>query len=204
MMGAHGYRPFMKHQVYDEASEIPLLISYPNMNVNKGKVAEAPITTPDILPSLLSMCNIEIPETIEGYNLSELILAPEKVKDRATLIMNPCPFDIAHKDDECRAIKTAQFAYSKTPDGPEMLFDNKKDPLQMINLIGDSKYNEVQKELDKQLMDELARIGESEVKPREYYLKKFSFEGKKEFRGDYAINNYNKVEVVVSPKLIEN
>lgn len=73
-----------------------------------------------------------------------------------------------------------------------------------MKYIDDSKYTEVQKELDKQLMDELARIGESEVKPREYYLKKFGFEGKKEFRGDYAINNFNKVEVVVSPKFIEN
>lgn len=204
MMGSHGYRPFMKHQVYDESAEIPFLISYPNMDANKGKVAEAPITTPDILPSLLSMCNIEIPETVEGYDLSELIQSPEKVKDRAALIMNPCPFDIAWKDKEYRAIKTAQYTYSKTPDGSGMLFDNIKDPLQMNNLIGGAGYAEIQNKLDAQLMAELARIGETEVKPREYYLKKFGFEGRKEFREDYAIKDYFNVDVVVSPKVDEN
>lgn len=204
MMGSHGYRPFMKHQAYAESSEIPFLISYPNMDANKGKVAEAPITTPDILPSLLSMCDIEIPETVEGYDLSELIQSPEKVKDRAALFMNPCPFDIAWKDKEYRAIKTARYTYSKTPDGPVMLFDNIMDPLQMNNLIGDAGYAEIQIKLDAQLMAELERIGETEVKPREYYLKKFGFEGKKEFREDYAIKDYFNVDVVVSPKVDKN
>lgn len=204
MMGAHGYRPFMKHQPYAESAEIPFLISYPNMRNNKGKVAEAPITTPDILPSLLSMCNIEIPETIEGYDLSEIVKEPTKDKDRVALFMNPCPFDIAYEDDEYCAIKTARYTYTKTPDGPAMLFDNQKDPLQLNNLVGDSKYKGIQKKLDGQLVNELARIGENEVKPREYYLKKFGFEGLKEFRNDLAINDYNNVEVVVSPRLTKN
>lgn len=204
MMGAHGYRPFMKHQAYAESSEIPFLISYPNMNENKGEVAEAPITTPDILPSLLSMCNIEIPKTIEGYDLSEIVKEPSKNNDRAALYMNVGPFGIAYVDDEYRAIKTATYTYSKTPNGPSMLFDNNKDPLQLNNLVGDAQYAEIQKELDKQLMDELARIGETEVLPREYYLKKFGFEGKKEFRKDLAIKDYHNVDVVVSPKLTKN
>ena len=204
MMGAHGYRPYMKHQAYAESSEIPFLITYPNMEENKGKVAKAPITTPDILPSLLSLCNIEIPETIEGYDLSDIIREPSKDEDRVALFMNPCPFDIAYNDDEYCALKTATYTYSKTPDGPAMLFDNQKDPLQQNNLAHVAEYADIQKKLDAQLMDELARIGVTEVHPREYYLKKFGFWGNKEFRSDYAIKDYNKVEVIVSPKLIEN
>lgn len=204
MMGSHGYRPYMKFQVYDEAAEIPFLISYPNMEANKGKVAVAPITTPDILPSLLSMCKLTIPKTIEGYDLSELMKAPEKVKDRAALIMIPCPFDIAHEGEEYRAIKTAQFTYAKTPDGPSMLFDNLKDPQQMNNLIDQASYAKIQNKLDAQLMAELERIGETEVNPREYYLKKFGFEGRNEFREDYAIRDYHHVDVVVSPKVAKN
>jgi arylsulfatase A-like enzyme len=202
MMGAHGYRPFMKHQAYAESSEIPFLISYPDMEKNKGEIAEAPITTPDILPSLLSLCNITIPETIEGYDLSQIVKEPSKDKDRVALFMNPCPFDIAYEDDEYCAIKTATHTYAKTPDGPAMLFDNNEDPLQLNNLVGNAGYLEIQKELDVQLMNELARIGVDGVKPRSYYLEKFGFEGKKEFRSDLAINNYNQVEVVISPKVL--
>lgn len=204
MMGSHGYRPFMKHQVYDESAEIPFLISYPNMEANKGKVAEAPFTTPDILPSLLSLCNIEIPETIEGYDLSSIFLSPDKIKDRAALIMNPSPFDIAYKDKEYRAIKTAQYTYAKTPDGPTMLFDNINDPFQMNNLINNEGYSEIQTKLDVQLMEELARIGEPEIMPREYYLKKFGYEGRPEFRNDNAIKDYNNVDVIVSPQVERN
>lgn len=202
MMGAHGYRPFMKHQAYAESSEIPFLISYPNMENNKGMVAEAPITTPDILPSLLAMCDIKIPENIEGYDLSEIVKEPSKDKDRVALFMNPCPFNIAYPDDEYCAIKTATYTYTKTPDGPSMLFDNVNDPLQLNNLIDDASHTDIQNELDARLMAELARIGETEVKLREYYLKKFGFEGKKEFRDEYSITDYNNVEVVVSPQKI--
>ena len=204
MMGAHGYRPFMKHQAYAESAEIPFLISYPGMEQNKGKEAVAPITTPDILPTLLSLCHIDIPKTIEGYDLSGIIKMPQKDKERVALFMNPCPFDIAWKDREYRAIKTARYTYSKTPDGPEMLFDNIMDPLQMNNLIGDAGYVEIQQELDTQLMAELKRIGETEVQPREYYLKKFGFEGRKEFREDLAIKDYFNVDVVVSPRVDRN
>ena len=200
MMGAHGYRPYMKHQAYAESAEIPFLISYPEINGNKGKIAEAPITTPDILPSLLSMCNIEIPETIEGYDISEIVKMPEKNKDRAALFMNPAPFDIAFNDKEYRAVKTRKYTYVKSPEGPFMLFDNSKDSLQLNNLVDNAEYVEILNELDRLLIAELARIGETEIKPREFYLKQFGFAGREQIRDILDIIDYNNVEVVVSPK----
>ena len=203
MMGSHGYRPFMKHQPYSESSNIPFLISYPKMGENKGKLAEAAITTPCILPSLLSLCKINIPESIEGHDLSEIMKAPEQQKERAALYMNVCPFSIAFPDDEYRAIRTATFTYVKAQDGPSMLFDNEKDPMQMDNLVDKTQFAEVQKKLDNMLMDELLRIGVTEVKPRTFYTKKFGFEGKQQLRDDYAIKNYNQMEVVVSPENVQ-
>jgi arylsulfatase A-like enzyme len=200
MMGAHGFKPYMKHQSYAESANIPFLISYPGMGANAGKTAEAAITTPDILSSLLALCNIEIPGSIEGYDLSNIIRQPDLDKDRAALYMNVCPFEIAFPNYEYRALKTSKYTYVKTPKGPSMLFNDIADPLQMNNLIEDSLYIDVQNELDGKLRVELECIGETEVRPRTYYLKKFGFEGKKELRDDYAIKDYNKVEVVVSPE----
>jgi arylsulfatase A-like enzyme len=199
MMGSHDFRPYMKHQPYSESSNIPFLISYPGMDINKGKVAEAAITTPDILPSLLSLCDIEIPGTIEGYDLSGIIKSPETDAERAALYMNLCPFGIAYENDEYRAIRTASYTYVKTPQGASMLFDNKKDPYQMNNLVNKQEFTAIQTALDKQLVSELSRIGESEIKPREYYLKKFDYFEKKEFQPTYHIADYKNVEVVVSP-----
>lgn len=49
------------------------------------------------------------------------------------------------------------------------------------------------------LMQELSRIGETEIKPREHYLKKFEYYGRKEFQDTYHIADYEDVEVVISP-----
>ena len=51
-------------------------------------------------------------------------------------------------------------------------------------------------------MEELKRIGEEEIHPREYYLKKFGYFGRKEFRNDYHIAKTRDVETVVSPNEI--
>jgi arylsulfatase A-like enzyme len=199
MMGAHGYRPYMKHLPYSESANIPFLISYPGIAARKGKTAEAPLTTPDILPSLLSLCNIPVPQEIEGYDLSDIMKAPEIACDRVALFMNVCPFGIAFSTDEYRALKTSEYTYVKTMNGPSMLFNNKRDPQQMINLIEDPGYSDIIENLDDKLMDELARINESKIEPRTYYTRKFGYEGRPQFREDYAIKNYHEVEVVVSP-----
>jgi len=199
MMGGHDFRPYMKHQPFSESANVPFLVSYPNMENAAGKIAEAAITTPDILPSLLSLCNIDIPETIEGYDLSPIFRAPEQTKDRAALYMNLAPFGIAFPSDEYRAVRTNRYTYVKTPDGASMLFDDINDFYQMNNLVNKPEYAEVQQKLEKQLLEELKRIGEEDIHPREYYLKKFGYWGRKEFRNDYHIAKTQDVETVVSP-----
>jgi len=38
-----------------------------------GAVVKTPLTTPDILPSLLGLANIEIPKCVDDENLSNLV-----------------------------------------------------------------------------------------------------------------------------------
>jgi arylsulfatase A-like enzyme len=199
MMGSHDFRPFMKHQPFSESANVPFLVSYPNMGENAGQTAEAALTTPDILPSLLSLCNIEIPETIEGYDLSHIFKSPEKEKERAALYMNLSPFGIAYPSNEYRAVRTNRYTYVQTPDGPSMLFDDKNDFYQMNNLINQPEYQEIQQKLEKQLTEELYHIGETNIHERDFYLKKFGYYGKKAFRPDYHIKEVNNVSTVVSP-----
>ena len=83
MMGAHGCRPKSKQVAWDESVLVPFLIRYPLIgNNNKGTVINAPITTPDVLPSLLGHANINIPKSIEGEDLSVLIKSPDPDFDR--------------------------------------------------------------------------------------------------------------------------
>lgn len=174
MMGAHGVKPFTKQLAWDESIRVPFLISYPHIGEHKGTVVNAPINTPDILPSLLGMADLNIPETIEGENLAELIKNPDPNTDRVALVMNVSPFTGNFKDDEYRAIRTKQYTYGRTLDGVSMLFDNLNDPFQMDNLVNKPEFAAVQQDLDAKLKQELAKIGD-DFKPREYYMQKWNY-----------------------------
>ena len=174
MMGAHGVKPFVKQLAWDEALRVPFLISYPSIGANKGAVVNAPLTTPDILPSLLGLANINIPETIEGENLKNLMLNPDPKADRAALVMNVAPFGANFKDAPYRAIRTKQYTYAITPNGPSMFYDNIKDPYQEHNLLNQEAFKHVKKDLDAQLRKALSAIGD-QVRPRDYYMKKWGF-----------------------------
>lgn len=213
MMGAHGVKPFVKQLAWDESIRVPFLISYPSIGKNKGTTIHAPITTPDILPSLLGLSNIEIPEGVEGENLSELIKNPDPNRDRAALVMNIAPFGANYKDAPYRAIKTKQYTYARTPDGPSMLYDNINDPYQLNNLLGKTEFTDLQKELDAKLNAKLLAIND-EFETRAYYLKKWNYkldpkknaipywgfdEGKNKMKGTAG----SHVPVVQSPKPIQ-
>ncbi|APY11644.1 hypothetical protein BWZ22_10490 [Seonamhaeicola sp. S2-3] len=203
MMGAHGVKAFTKQLAWDESIRVPFLISYPSIGEHKGKTVNAPLTTPDILPSLLSLSNIEIPETIEGENLAKLIKNPNSEADRAALVMNVAPFGANYNDPPYRGIRTKQYTYAITPDGPCMLYDNVKDPYQQNNLLGKPEYAKLQQDLDTKLHAKLKIIGD-QIRPRDYYLKKWNYKLSMDRK---AIDwwSFNKGKgVVQSPKPIIN
>lgn len=174
MIGAHGVKPFTKQLAWDESLRVPFLINYPGIGINKGAVVNAPINTPDILPSLLGLTQTEIPAEIEGENLTDLIKNPDPDTDRAVLAMNVAPFGANFKDPGYRAIKTKQFTYVKTTAGASNLYDNIDDPYQMNNLVHLEEYADVQKELDHKLLNALGEIGD-EFGDRNYYLNKWNY-----------------------------
>jgi arylsulfatase A-like enzyme len=174
MMGAHGIRPKSKQAAYDESIHVPFLIKTPFTYSKKGNVVNAPINTPDILPTLLSLASIKIPKSVEGEDLSRLVKSPDPNADRAALVMNVCPFGNEYVLSEYRGIRTKQYSYICSPDGPEMMFDNLNDKYQMNNLVGKSDYADLQKELNKKLEKALKKIGDKDFQPREYYLKKWN------------------------------
>lgn len=209
MMGAHGVKPFVKQLAWDESLRVPFLIKYPSTGKHKGAVVNAPLTTPDILPSLLGLTSIKIPEGIEGEDLSKLIKNPDPNADREALVMGVAPFGSNYKDPAYRAIKTKQYTYGRTPDGPNMFFDNVNDPYQMNNLLGHPDFSEIQKDLDIKLNKALNKIGD-EFKDKQYYLKKWNYtlDPKKnaipywEFdKGSSDSKNIDKIKSIVqSPK----
>lgn len=175
MMGSHGRLPFRKQLAWEESIRIPFLIRHPGMDRTEGGEVRAPLTTPDILPSLLGLCGIEIPSSIEGEDLSGLILDPDPEADRAAMIMNVTPFDVNWDDPPYKGVRTADYTYAVSPDGPLMLFDNSRDPYQLNNLVNDPEHSELQAKLHAELMDQLKLIGEEELHPRDHYIELWNY-----------------------------
>ena len=212
MMGAHGVKPFVKQLAWDEAIRVPFLIRYPSIGEHKGSTVNAPLTTPDILPSLLGLTDIEIPEDVEGENLEQLIKNPNPNVDRVALVMNPAPFGANFKDEPYRAIKTKQYTYARTPNGPSMFYDNIADPFQQNNLLGKAELSDIQIDLDNKLNKALTQIND-EFGTRDFYLKKYNYildEKKKAIphwgfnEGEGALKNVGTTKMVQSPKPISN
>lgn len=201
MMGARGGRPHSKQVPWDESVRVPFLIRYPEIGKYAGTKTRAPLTTPDILPSLLGLANIKIPKSIEGKDLSKLMKSPGIEKDRSALFMNICPFTQEHIHDEYRGIYTQQYSYVRTLSGPSMLFDMENDPYQMNNLVDNKDYDKIQQSLDKKLYIELKKINE-DFKPRKYYLEQWNLDlNRNGTHIDYQ--NFNKGEgLVQTPKNI--
>ena len=200
MMGAHGRLPFRKQLAWAESAHIPFLIRLPGMDKDHSAAISSPLTTPDILPSLLGLCGIKIPGSIEGTDLSAIIKAPSNQKDRAALFMSVCPFDVNYPDKEYRAIRTTRYTYARTPEGPFMLFDHLQDPWQMNNLADKPEASEIQQELDNQLNRELLSIHDENFTTRDVYLKKWGLELNKDHYIEIRMIPGQK-NPVYSPKL---
>jgi arylsulfatase A-like enzyme len=170
--GSHGWRSYQKQVSWAEAVRVPFLIKYPAAYKNKKIEVEAPIGTPDILPTLLSMSGLPMPDSIEGESMTYAIDNKEAGKDKAALVMQMAPF--AGDYEEYRGIYTSRYTYVRLLDGPTRLFDNELDPLQMNNLLNKPEYEELQEKMELKLQSELKKIGD-EFKPRQYYLDKWNY-----------------------------
>jgi len=172
MMGSHGWWPKQKQVAWAESVKVPFLLKYPARYGNEKFVVDAPINTPDILPTLLSMADLPIAISIEGENMTQAIGNNDAARDKAALIMNVSPF--AGDFDEYRGIYTSRYSYVETLDGPSTLFDLENDPLQLNNLINNPEYAELEIKLDLALQKELEKVGD-EFKPRQYYIDKWNY-----------------------------
>ncbi|MFH1719824.1 MAG: sulfatase, partial [Planctomycetota bacterium] len=90
MLYSHGQTK--KQKPWDESVRIPFLLRYPVVHGREGRKIDMPINTPDIMPTLLGLSGIGIPESVEGKDFSGVIRGTQPPDNIAALIMCPVPF----------------------------------------------------------------------------------------------------------------
>ena len=153
-----------KQQPWDESLRVPFLVRWPAKLNNQAREISMPLDTPDIMPTLLGLSNVAIPDDVEGIDRSAVILGTQKADDdHAALITCPAPFGQWNRKKggrEYRGVRTTRYTYCRDLNGPWLLYDNETDPFQLDNLVNKAAHADLQKQLDKRLHALLKKTGD--------------------------------------------
>ena len=176
MLGSHGFSK--KQKPWDESIRVPLMFHWPAGIGKNGRRLEVVFSSEDFMPTILGLCDVKIPETVEGINYSGYMRGGKNLADSAALIECITPFGEwirSRGGKEYRGIRTPQYTYVRDLGGPWLLFDNQTDPLQMTNLVGHSDQTKLQTKLDEVLKRKLRKAHDAFL-PGDAYVKKWGYE----------------------------
>lgn len=165
-----------KQRPWDESLRVPLLIRYPDLYGKQRKDFYQPIDTPDLLPTLLGMSDIKIPNSVEGKDFSKQMKGDD-IDNEAALFMLPVPFHewkFLNGGREYRGIRTKRYTYVKDLLGPWLLYDNELDPYQLNNLIDTQEAAAIQNELD-QILKKKLKATKDDFLPADEYMKMWNY-----------------------------
>lgn len=146
---------------YEESVNVPLIVRWP-AGLPKGQVCETLVNTPDLLPTLAGLMGLEVPETVQGLDLSAALQGrPDAPRPTSAFLSFYSPY-VFRKDKPTppwRGVRTERYTYAETCDRrPWLFFDNERDPYQFTNLVGVPEYQTVADELHTELDGWLQRL----------------------------------------------
>ena len=158
MMGAHGR--IQKLCFYEEASRIPLLIRWPE-KINGAAKNDACVSTPDMAPTLLGLLGLDIPEEMEGMDLSHCVLGQGGAEPEFAFLQGMGHTFQWENGFEWRSVRDKHYTYARYHiDGSEHLYDNSNDPYQMNNLVERVDYEDQLVKMRKQMADKMKELND--------------------------------------------
>lgn len=144
MLGNHGL--CRKSIFYEDSANIPLIIvpTAHDTTLGHGRVDHRLVELRDVMPTLLDMAGIEIPETVEGISL---------IRDtERKYLYGEC----REGANATRMIRDARYKLIYYPTGNRLqLFDLVDDPYELHDVADDPAYARVRQELTEALIAEL-------------------------------------------------
>jgi len=187
MMGEHGR--IQKMIFYDPAARVPFAIRWPK-NIPVGSVSDACLNTPDIMPTLLGLMGLPIPDEVEGMDLSTLTLGDGGQEPEMAFLQGMGHTYLWIDGAEWRAVRSKRYTYATyLIDGSELFFDNQNDPLQTHNLVNDPTYRDALNEHKTFMKTKMAELND-EFKPCTWYRDNWTDGNRNIIRS--AIGDFNR------------
>ena len=173
-----------KHVPWDESIRVPFLLRYPQKLGNQGRRVRTVLNTPDIMPTVLALAGLALPEGMQGTDYSKLCEGASLPRHSVAFLQFPVSYGAARSEGigEYRGFRTEQYTYVRSLHGPWLLYDNRADPYQMHNLCGHAGHKAVQARLDRELDACLKRYSDGFL-PGPEYVARFGYEHNHEIGG---------------------
>lgn len=172
MLGQHGR--FEKHCSYEPAVRAPLVVRFPN-RINGGRSTDAFVEFIDIVPTILDLCEIQVPDNVQGRSFAGLLQGKTDTHRAYVTVEYSENAEAMIRDANWKFIYMAGtraredgYATGRPLTGPKvMLFDMHNDPEEMHDLSGEASSGSVVEGFKRQLADHLiATAREPERIPR--------------------------------------
>ena len=150
-----------KQQPWDESLRVPFLVHYPRVLGRRRRESVTPIDAPDVMPTLLGLSGLERPESVQGVDYSPLIRGTKKDEaEPAGLLHLPASFSVVRRLGiaEYQGARMSRYTYVRSIVGPWLLYDNRTDPFQKRNLVGQAGQRDLQARLERRLAAMLKRV----------------------------------------------
>ncbi|HVC92311.1 MAG TPA: sulfatase, partial [Pirellulales bacterium] len=166
-----------KQKPWEESIRVPMLIHWPAGLRRAGRRLDAAFNSEDLLPTLLGLMGVVVPEMVEGHDLSGAMRGHDTPSDDASLITCVSPFgewSRQHGGREFRGVRTRRHLYVRDLSGPWLLYDMDADPYQLHNLCNQDEHAALQAGLEAQLQRKLAETND-EFLPGPKYIEQFGY-----------------------------
>jgi arylsulfatase A-like enzyme len=151
-MGEHGW--FDKRFMYEESFRTPLLMRLPKACHAHGKIDQL-VQNIDYAPTFLELAGVAVPSDIQGESLIPLLNGKSSAGWRKAIYYHYYEFPGEHAVRRHYGIRTERYKlihFYNDYDRWE-LFDLKKDPSEMKNLYGETRYKPLIESLKSELYE---------------------------------------------------
>ena len=118
MLGSHGKR--LKRKPWEESIRVPGIVRYPAA-VPPGGVTDTIFTHVDFAPTLLSLCEVDVPNYMQGSDLSSVILKKSTTGPDSAFFQIFGPFHAGGVEFSWRGIRTKRYMYARRENKPWVL-----------------------------------------------------------------------------------
>ncbi|HIE52417.1 MAG TPA: hypothetical protein EYP85_11710 [Armatimonadetes bacterium] len=127
--------------LYEEVARVPLLIYVPGV---KPRRLNAVVTLPDLMPTLLELVGVEIPDTVQAYSLGPLLRGEARLAHRFVVTTMPLynPGEVTRVVDNFERRVEEYLPATITAGSWSLLYTREGVPVELYNLREDPQQRE--------------------------------------------------------------